>query len=325
MREPSNRRQPTKVLVTGANGFIGKQLCEYLVLTNHHVRAAVRKASGKPPGLDTIEVADIGPQTDWQKALSGVDAVVHLVSPSLQATAKSLVEYRRVNVLASENLARQAAMAGVKRLVFLSTIKVNGETTKERPFSSDVPPQPVSAYGQSKWEAECALTHVASETGLEVVIIRPPLVYGPGVRGNFLQLLRWVDSGVPMPFAWLPNSRSLVSLYNLCDLIQLSINHPAAVGGTFLVSDGDDVTLQMLASQLAKVMEKPSRVWPFPELLFRLLGKAMGKQVEIQKLCDSLQVDIAKTSSTLGWKPPFNVQSGLEKTVHWYMESRGKN
>lgn len=325
MDQPPDLRSFNKVLVTGANGFIGKQLCEHLVLNGHRVRAAVRKASFKSPNLDIIEVSSIGPRTDWQIAVNGIDAVVHLVSPSLPATEEALIEYRRINVLASENLARQAARAGVKRLVFLSTIKVNGEITKEQPFSIDVPPEPVCAYGQSKWEAECALRRVEGETGLEVVIIRPPLVYGPGVKGNFLQLLQWIDSGVPVPFAWLSNSRSLVSLYNLCDLIQLSINHPAAGGETFLVSDGDDVTLPRLTSRLAKAMERPSRLWPLPEVLFRLLGQVTGKGVEIQKLCGSLQVDIAKTSSILGWKPPLSVQSGLEKTVHWYMESRGKN
>ena len=325
MSQSSIPVEPLKVLVTGANGFIGRHLCEHLVLAGHPVRAAVREVTFKSPGFDVIEIGSVGPQTDWQKAVRGMDAVVHLVSPSLRETAESSIEYRQVNVLASENLARQAARVGVKRLIFLSTIKVNGEITEERPFSIDVPPEPVSAYGQSKWEAECALRRVESETGLEVVVIRPPLVYGFGVKGNFLQLLRWVDSGIPKPFAWLSSFRSLVSLYNLCDLIQLCVNHPAARGGTFLVSDGDDLSLRMLIHQLARIMEKPSRLWPFPEMLFRLLGQATGKELEIQKLCDSLEVDITKTTSMLGWKPPLSVQSGLEKTVHWYMDSRGKN
>lgn len=266
-----------------------------------------------------MEVGDIGPATDWTTVLNGVDCVVHLAARAHvmdDSAPEPLAAYREVNVAGTRRLAEQAAAAGVRRLVMVSSIKVNGERTAPgAPFLFSDPPAPEDAYGLSKWEAEQALWLVAAETGLEVVVVRPPLVYGPGARGNFQRLLRWVARGLPLPLGAVENRRSLVALDNLVDLLRVCIDHPAATGQTFLVSDGEDLSTPELIRRLAAAMGRKPRLLPVPPALLRLGGWLLGRSGEVARLLGSLQVDIAHTREILGWTPPISVQEGLRRTV----------
>lgn len=304
------------VAVTGATGFVGRALCQHLRARGLSVRALTRSASG---GEDTWAVGDLGPGTDWNQSLQGVDCVVHCAARvhMVQDTDPDpLQSYRRVNVEGSRSLAIAAAAAGVRRLVFLSSLKVHGERTAPgHPFTSGMAPAPEDAYGQSKWEAEQVLHEVAGRTGLELVVVRPPLVYGPGVKANFLKLMNAVARGTPLPLGSVDNRRSLLALGNLTDLLHQCVEQPAAAGHTFLASDGQDLSTPDLVRALARALDRPARLWPVPVAWLRMAGKLLGRGPQIDRLIGSLQVDIGHTRRVLGWTPRLTVEQGLRLAV----------
>ncbi len=315
---------PMRILVTGGSGFIGSALLQHLsACPDHQLRAALRSrstASSVPSGVDVIEVGEIGPETDWRAALTGIDTVVHCaarVHVMHETASDPLEQFRRVNVAGTIALARHAQKAGVKRLVFLSSIKVNGEQTKPgRPFTADDSPAPVDPYGISKLEAEQALLALASDGAMEVVVIRPVLVYGPGVKANFRTMMRWMEKGVPLPLGAIHhNRRSLVALDNLVDLMTLCLHHPAAANEVFLVSDGEDISTTELLHHMAHAMGRTARLIPVPARVIECAARLLGKSAVAQRLCGSLQVDIDKTKSKLCWHPPITLDAALKRAI----------
>lgn len=314
------------ILVTGASGFVGSAVLHRLDGAGQAVRGAYRHGvPSLPASAQGVSVGDLGAAQDWRAALDGVDAVVHTaarVHVMQDAATDALAEYRRVNVEGTLNLARQAAAAGVRRFVFLSSVKVNGEATVAREqFHADDAPAPQDAYGMSKWEAEQGLREIAAQTGMAVVIIRPPLVYGPGVRANFAAMMRWLFRGMPLPLgAVTRNRRSLVALDNLVDLIVTCLSHPAAANQTFLVSDGEDLSTADLLKRMGLALGRPARLFPVPSVLLWAGATVLGRQGVCQRLCGSLQVDITKTRQVLGWSPPVNVDEGLRSTAEGFRQ-----
>lgn len=311
---------PRCVLVTGATGFVGRAVAERLLQDGWTVRCSVRRADALlPAGATPVRVGSLDAGTDWSAALAGVDAVVHCaarVHVMQERAHDPLAEFRRVNVAGSVRLAQQAAAAGVRRFVYLSSVKVNGEASAPgRPFRADDVAAPQDAYGQSKWETEQALQGLAQSVAMALVIVRPPLVYGPGVRANFAALMRAVQRGWPLPLAALDNRRSLVARDNLVDLLALCVCHPAAAGQVFLVSDGEDLSTPELVRRLAQAMERPAHLWPVPVVWLERAAAVLGKRAAVQRLCSSLQVDIEKTRAVLGWQPPQGLDQGLRQTV----------
>ncbi len=308
-----------KVLVTGASGLVGSCLCARLLSSGFEVRAAVRASTPPLPAVEVSLIKPIDGTTDWRVALSGIQALVHTaarVHVMSDRSADPLAEFRKVNVQGTLNLARQAAAAGVRRFVFISSIKVNGESTSPgNPFTADDVAAPLDAYGVSKMEAEQGLRELAAQTGMEVVIIRPPLVYGPGVKANFAAMMRWLQRGVPLPLGAIYNQRSLVAIDNLVDLIVLCLTHPAAANQIFLVSDGKDVSTSELLRRMGQAMGRPARLLPVPQSWLRCAGALVGKPDVAQRLCGSLQVDISKTRQLLGWTPPLTLDQGLKKAA----------
>ncbi len=307
-------------LVTGANGFVGSALCARLRKEGSPVRGAVRSLSLCPDGVQALAIGSLSSNTDWTAALKNVKQVVHLAARVHVMNDKSLdqvAEFCRVNVEGTANLARQAAAAGVKRFIFLSSIKVNGEFTETgQAFTADDMPAPEDPYGVSKYEAEQLLRQIAAGTGMEVVIIRPPLVYGPGVKANFESMMRWLARGVPLPLAEVTdNRRSFVALDNLEDLIVTCLNHPAAANQTFLVSDGEDLSTAQLLKRMGTAMGQPARLFYTPPALLKLGATVLNKLGMYQRLCGSLQVDITKTIRLLGWTPLVSVDEGLRRAV----------
>ena len=304
-----------KVLITGADGFIGRAAVIALMESGISVRGSSR-TSGE---TNNVAVGDIGPDTNWLPALEDVDTVVHTaarVHVMNDSPNDAVSELRKVNVEGTLNLARQATAANVKRFIFISSIKVNGESTEHgKPFTADDQPNPVDPYGLSKLEAEIGLRQLAKESGLEVVIIRPPLVYGPGVKANFQSMMHWINRGVPLPLGSTNNKRSFVALGNLVDLIVTCIDHPAAANQTFLVADGEDLSTTELLRRMAGVLGKPSRLIVFPVSLLTFVASLLGLKAAAQRLCGSLQIDISKTRKLLGWEPPVSVDEGLRSTV----------
>ena len=305
------------MLLTGGTGFLGNRLVTTLQSKpNLNLSVAVRSHAGIPFAR-IVKIASLDANTDWSNALADQCIVIHTAARAhimKDEVADPLAEYRRVNVDGTLNLARQAVVAGVKRFIFISSIKVNGEQTLlDKPFTADDIAAPEDAYGISKWEAECGLQQLATETGMEVVIIRPPLVYGRGVKGNFLSMFRVVEKTLPLPLGAIHNQRSLVSLDNLVDLIVTCIDHPAAANQTFLVSDGEDLSTTELLRRLGQAMGKPTRLLPVPAPMLQLGATLLGKKAVAQKLLGSLQVDISATCSTLGWHPPVSVDEGLRR------------
>jgi nucleoside-diphosphate-sugar epimerase len=310
-------------VVTGASGFVGNSLLKSLLSCGFRVRAVVRAgAPAELPGCFGVERAilgDISASTSWSSVLTNVDCVVHCAARAhlMHETAgDSLAAYRAVNVDGSRRLAEQAAAAGVRRLVFLSSIKVNGEQTAlGAPFLRSDTPAPQDAYGVSKSEAEQALWEVSAKTGLEIVVVRPPLVYGPEVKGNLARLLKLVRLGLPLPLGALQNKRSLIGLDNLVDLLIRCVDHPEAAGQTFLVSDGEDLSTPDLIRHMAGAINRSPRLFPVPVSLLRLAGSALGKRAEIDRLVGSLQIDSSHTRRVLGWTSPVRVQEGIRRMV----------
>ncbi|MFZ2407777.1 MAG: SDR family oxidoreductase [Methylobacter sp.] len=315
-----------KMLVSGASGFIGKSLCAELLRQGHSVRAAVRLRNSQAGNIETVPVDDINGETDWTDALRDIKVVVHLaahVHVMRNNAADPLDELRKVNVEGTWNLARQAAEAGVQRFVFISSIKVNGESTPlGQPYTAEDPPAPTELYGISKLEAEEALRQLADETGMEVVIIRPPLVYGPGVKANFRSMMHWLAKGVPLPLGAIHNMRSLVALDNLVDLIITCTDHPAAANQTFLAGDGEDLSTTELLQRLGNALGKPAKLLPIPAWVLKTGAMLLGKRDMAQRLCGSLQVDISKACDLLGWQPPVSVDDALKKTAADFYKNR---
>jgi nucleoside-diphosphate-sugar epimerase len=311
-----------KILVSGASGFIGKPLCTELSRQGHSVRAALRLSRiDNPPveNADTVSIGTIDGETDWTKAVAGIKTVIHLaarVHVMKDNAADPLTELHKVNVEGTWNLARQAAEAGVQRFIFISSIKVNGERTPlGQPYTAEDPPKPIDPYGISKLEAEDALWRLADETGMELVIIRPPLIYGPGVKGNFRSMMSILCKGIPLPLGAIHNKRSFVALENLIDLIITCIDHPAAANQVFLAGDGDDLSTTELLQRLGIALGKPANLFPLPVWLLKAGAKLLGKSDMAQRLCDSLQTDISKAGDLLGWHPPVRVDDALKKTA----------
>ena len=309
-----------KVLVTGATGFVGRTLCARLTASGVDVVPAVRSKYDLPY---EVVVGNLNASTNWQPGLTGCDAVIHLaarVHVMEDAARDPLASYRAINTEATLSLACQASDAGVKRFVFLSSVKVNGEFTEAgQPFTADDVPAPEDPYGVSKHEAELFLRQIAAETGMEVVIIRPPLVYGPGAKANFAAMMRWLARGVPLPLAAVTdNRRSLVALDNLVDLIMTCLHHPAAANQTFLVSDGEDLSTAQLLRRMGAAMGYPARLFYLPPALLKLGATVLHKSGIYQRLCGSLQLDITKTRHLLGWTPPVSVDEGLRRTAEGF-------
>lgn len=309
------------ILVTGATGFVGNALVKRLMADPAFggVVAALRRDNvSLPAGVKCVYVGDLLPTTDWRMALQKVDAVVHCAARVhvMQDEANPQETYHHVNVQGTLNLARQAAQAGMHRFVFVSSIKVNGEATLPgKPFTADDLPSPLDPYGVSKMQAEQGLQEISAHTGMEVVVIRPPLVYGPGVKANFAALMRAVQRGWPLPLGAVNNQRSLVALDNLVDLIATCIAHPQAAGQTFLVSDGQDLSTTELVSGLAEAAGVPARLLPVPVWALKVGASLLGKGDAVQRLCGNLQVDISKALTLLGWVPPVSVQEGLRRAI----------
>ncbi len=319
----------TRILVTGATGFVGRALCPVFVAAGHEVLASSRnpEAAKDMDGVEPVLAPELGPDAEWRPALAGVEVVAHLASRvhvTEERSADPLAAYRRVNSEGTRRLAEEAAQAGVRRLVFLSTVKVNGESSGEMPFREDDTPAPRDAYGQTKWEAEEALFEVAERSGMEAVVLRPPLVYGGGVKGNFLSLLKLCMRAPPLPLGGIDNRRSMIHAGNLADAVTLCLASPGAAGQTFLVRDGDDVSTTELVRHLAAALGRPARLFWAPPGLLRLAGAAIGKSAAIGRLLDTLSVDDRKIRGELGWTPPLTMVKGLAETAAWFKARAGQ-
>lgn len=309
-----------KILVTGSSGFVGLTLLDVLCGFKHDVVCLRRMPTGASQGL-----FDVRGEVGWSPAVVKADSIIHLaarVHIMDDKAADPLAEFRRVNVDGTLNLARQAAAAGVKRFVFMSSVKVNGESTQVgHPFTEVDVPNPQDAYGQSKSEAEQGLREIAAKTGMEVVIIRSPLVYGPGVKANFAALMRAVQMGWPLPLGAVHNRRSLVGLDNLVDFVMICATHPQAANQTFMVSDGHDLSTTELVCGLADALNVPQRFLPVPVCLLKAGAAIFGKRASVERLCGNLQVDSAKARQLLGWAPPITVDEGLRRAVAGMVKS----
>lgn len=325
MSGPGVGSGPGRVLVTGATGFVGAALVPALQARGWRVRAAVR-SPGRTAADEEAVVGSLGEPFDWAPALHGVGRVVHLaarVHVMQDSASDPLAEFRRTNVAGTLALARAAADAGVRRFVFVSSIKVNGEGTRDgSPFGADDPPAPVDPYGVSKREAEDALFQIGHGTGMEVVVVRPPLVYGPGVKANFEAMMRWLMRGVPLPLGAIRNRRTLVALDNLVDLLATCLEHPAAAGEIFLAGDGEDLSTTDLLRRLAVALGVRARLIPVPATLLEAAAALLGKRAVAQRLCGNLQVDIGKARRLLGWTPPVPVDEGLRRTAAHFLGQR---
>lgn len=314
-----------RVLVTGCSGFVGRTCCEALTLAGYSVRGAGRLGSRRVGAVaDTVVVGEIRRDTDWREALLDVDFVVHLAARAhvINDTVNSGGLYDEINEFGTRRLAEAAAAAGVRRFVYLSSVKVNGEESTTRPFTAADEPRPVDAYGRSKWLGEKALLEIARKSRMEATIVRSPLVYGPGVRANFLRLMQCVDRLWPLPLGGIRNSRSLVSIWNLTDLIVHVLEHVAAPGNIWMVSDGEDLSTPALVRRIGRAMNR--KVWlpRVPVSMLQLGAALLKKQLEMARLCGSLSVDIDRTRRELNWIPPVTVDESLARTVTWYLSEK---
>jgi len=311
-------------LVTGANGFVGSALCARLLRDGTAVRGAVRSLSSSPDGVEAIAMGSLSSETDWTVALEDVEQVVHLAAQVPLTDSETGVQanwYHQANTLCAANLARQCAKHGVKRFIFVSTVKVLGEG-KDEPYRDTELAVPSDAYAISKWEAEQALWQIAAESGMEVVVLRPPLVYGPGVKGNFLRLMQAIDKRWPLPLGVIQNQRSLIYLGNLVDAIRVCLTHPKAVGKAFLVCDGDDVSTPELIRLVAAALGRRPLLLPVPISWMRWAGAFLGKNAAVDRLLGSLCVDMTPFREELGWNPPYTIQAGIETTAQWYLKTK---
>jgi nucleoside-diphosphate-sugar epimerase len=312
-----------KILVTGARGFVGQALCRHIRASGHELVAVVRQVATES---DEIALGTLDAQTDWRNSLSGVDVVVHLAgrAHTVDAPGDDVdAIYHAANVEVTRNLAEQAREAGVQRFVFVSTIKVNGESTPpSRPFSADDTPAPEDAYGCSKLAAERCVASLCDGSPMTYTVIRPPLVYGPGVKANFRSMMKWLCKGVPLPLGAIDNRRSLVGLENLVDLIMTAMRHPMAANQVFLAGDGEDLSTPALLTRLGSALGHKARLLPVPASWLRGLAACLGKASVARRLCANLQVDIDKTCSQLDWTPPMTTEQGLRQTAAAFLEER---
>jgi UDP-glucose 4-epimerase len=302
-----------KILVTGATGFVGRAVAAHLRAADHRVVAAVRRP-GRPDAIETRPVGDIDGDTDWSAALADIDAVVHLAARAhvmTETETDPLAVFRRINRDGALALARQMAESGPKRLIFLSSVKVNGEATPaDRPFRADDPPAPADPYGLAKAEAEEGLRTIAESGGLALTILRPPLVHGPGARGNLAMLMRALDRRLPLPLGAIRNRRSLVGVDNLADAVRFCLNHPETAGRTYMIRDGEDVSTPELIWRLGRLMGRPALLLPVPPALLRLGGRLVGRRAAVARLTGSLAVD-DRPLRDAGWTPPLDLERGL--------------
>lgn len=318
-----------RVFLTGASGFVGSAVLRRLLAEDMPTVATLRGNSPSlPAAVHAVRFESFDEPSQWGEALRGCDTVVHCaarVHVMNDTEADPLAAFRRVNVHGTLNLARQAVAAGVRRFIFVSSIKVNGEgTAVGQPYTADDSPQPQDPYGISKMEAEAELQALAKASGLEVVIIRPVLVYGPGVKANFEAMMRWLSKGVPLPFGAIDNRRSLVALDNLVDLILTCVDHPAAANQVFLVSDGEDLSTTALLRRMGQALGVPPRLLPIPAWVLSGGASLLGRTALSKRLCGSLQVDIEKTRKVLGWQPPVSVDAALRATAQHFQELSNK-
>jgi nucleoside-diphosphate-sugar epimerase len=320
------------ILITGANGFVGKVVCDR-IRSHYPIFTSIYAVYRNPERLANTSLHPqiypiLSPSLDElarnTELLSKIDCIVHLAARVHQMNDRvsdPLAEFRSVNTTATYNLAKAAAQSSVRRFVYLSSIKVQGEETPTiSPYTELSVPDPQDPYGISKWEAEQKLKHLANQTGLEVVILRPPLVYGPRVKANFLQMIRTVHKGIPLPLGLIRNKRSLVYVENLADAIINAVIHPAAANQTFLISDGEVVSTPQLIQRVAQALGCSPRLFPIPVSWLRLIGKLIGKSTTVSRLTGSLVVDSHKICSTLNWTPPYTIDQGLKATADWYLD-----
>ena len=310
-----------RVLVTGANGIIGARLCAHLRRAGHAVHAAVRSAD-RVQGVSADRIVFVGDLAEfggWPEALAGVDAVVHLaarVHQMQEPVADPLPLYRRANTEVTERLAAAALAAGVRRFVYVSTAQVNGLNSGERPMREDDPPQLPTPYAVSKWEAEQAVWRVLGGR-MEAVVLRPPLVYSPDVKGNLLRLMRLIERGLPLPFASITAKRSLVGLENLADALVCCVAHPGAAGRSYFVTDGEDLTVPAIIRLIAQGLRRPARLLPFPPRLLMALARLAGVQEQMTRLCGPMQVDASRIRTELGWQPKQSPQQSIREMTDW--------
>ncbi|MCM1984035.1 NAD-dependent epimerase/dehydratase family protein [Lyngbya confervoides] len=322
------------ILITGANGFVGVPLCRQALTlpTTQTIHGAVRSepaAQKLPPGITPVYIQDLADLAHKPDLLSQLDVIVHLAARVHQLSDPTPEAYTTINTDATLTLAQAASQAGVKRFIYLSSIKVNGEGSFRRPapshytYTENDLPQPLDPYGLSKWQAEQGLWEIAQETGLEVVIIRPPLVYGPQVKANFLKLLGLAQRGLPLPLGSVENARSLIFVDNLADALCACLTHPAAAGQTFLISDGEDLSTPELVRCLARAMKRPDVLLPVPAGVLLWAFSILGRRSMAERLLGSLTVDSSKIHTTLNWQPPYRVEQGLQTTAEWFLQQRG--
>jgi nucleoside-diphosphate-sugar epimerase len=313
-----------RILLTGASGFVGSATLRCALAAGHDVRAVVRRGVAPDPPVHVVRIADLAPYPGWRQALEDVDAVVHLaarVHVMHGRAADSLAAFRAVNVEGTRQLANAAVEAGVDRFVFVSSVKVHGETSHDVPLTADSPMAPADAYGRSKAEAEDALREIEGQSGLQVVVVRPPLVYGPGVGANFLALLKAVYRGVPLPLRCVDNRRSLIYVENLAGLLLLGATHAEAAGRSFLAADTPPVSTPQLIAMLGEALDRPVRLAAVPEQWLRLAGRVTGRAAAVDRLLGSLEVDDCSTRRLLGWSGHVPPREGMRRTARWFMDS----
>lgn len=312
------------ILVTGASGFIGRHLCLTLARAGYSVRAAIRdmRSDAFDDDIELVTIGNIGPDTNWEKVLEGVDCVIHLAARVhiLKDNAPDpLFEFLQVNLHGTMSLVRQSLGSGVKKFIYLSSIGVNGPCTVNAAFRPDDIPSPVDPYSMSKYQAEKYLLEVARGNDIDIVVLRPPLVYGSGCPGNFNRLMRIVDRGLPLPLASINNVRHMISLVNLCDLLAHIIISRKSAGQVFLASDGVGLSTPGLIRRIAFYMGKPARLFPVPPSILKIAGALTGQSATISRLCDSLEIDMSKTVEYLSWSPPQFPDDGIRDAVEQYL------